>query len=67
MSQEHFCPSHAVAADFQQVLGQYMVCTSNYGPKYYQSCVHFSGTRTKIGTRQKNYIIRVAVDKTVMS
>uniref|UniRef100_A0A286X7N3 Longin domain-containing protein n=1 Tax=Cavia porcellus TaxID=10141 RepID=A0A286X7N3_CAVPO len=24
MSQEHFCPSHAVAADFQQVLGQYM-------------------------------------------
>ncbi|XP_063103263.1 uncharacterized protein LOC134475723 [Cavia porcellus] len=25
MSQEHFCPSHAVAADFQQVLGQYMM------------------------------------------
>ncbi|XP_076999148.1 uncharacterized protein LOC143668318 isoform X2 [Tamandua tetradactyla] len=25
MSQEHFSPSHAVAADFQQVLGKYMV------------------------------------------
>lgn len=26
MSQEHFSPSNAVAADFQQVLGKYMVC-----------------------------------------
>ncbi|XP_076999147.1 uncharacterized protein LOC143668318 isoform X1 [Tamandua tetradactyla] len=25
MSQEHFSPSHAVAADFQQVLGKYMM------------------------------------------
>ncbi|XP_023559262.1 vesicle-associated membrane protein 714-like isoform X2 [Octodon degus] len=29
MSQEHFSPSNAVAADFQQVLGQYMMKYNN--------------------------------------